>query len=96
MGKIYELIDKEYFAEEDIEVKVTEILEAPVIEQTISISNIKQKIAILEERKATVIAEIDAEIAEYNEILASANTIAATVTLATPVVEEATSTPEEI
>lgn len=56
----YKVIERDYYNQDDIELEITETLEAPVVKTTISVSNLKQKVANLEKER-------DAKTAEYNE-----------------------------
>lgn len=71
MTKKYKIKKQDYFSKDEIQIEVEEEIVTPVeVKKTyISVSNIKDTIAFLKEKKKKNVAEIEAEINENQEIL---------------------------
>lgn len=73
MAKTYKIKKQDYYSKEDIQIEISEEIVTPVeIKKTIlSVGNLEKTIVFLQEKKAKMIEEIDAEIKQNQDILDS-------------------------
>lgn len=76
MSKKLKIKDQDYFSKDEIQIEISEEIVTPVETKKtyISVANLKSTIAFLKEKKKKLIAEIEAEIDENQEILDSMKT----------------------
>lgn len=76
MSKTFKIKKQDYYSKDDIQIEISEDIVVPTeTKKTFaSVANIKNTIAFLKEKKKKVVAEIEAEIDENQEILDSMKT----------------------
>jgi hypothetical protein len=71
MSKQFKIKEQDYYSKDDIQIEISEEISTPVeMRKTfVSVSNLKQTIAFLKEKKKKTVSEIEAEIQENQDVL---------------------------
>lgn len=71
MAKKYKIKDQDYYEKGDIQIEISEEIVTPVRTETktVTVASIENTITFLKSKKENLIAEIDAEIKENQDIL---------------------------